>query len=45
MYYTKYNTDGKVSKSESVKFNWLIQWKSTDLTVKNIFFIDSISEN
>ena len=41
-----------LSKSESVKiywlsvkFDWLLQCNSTDWTVKNIVFIDSISEN
>ena len=30
---------------KSVKFHWLLQWKSTDVTVKNTFFTDSISES
>ena len=31
-----------LSKFESVKIYWLFQWKLTDLTVKNIFFTNSL---
>ena len=46
-----YNKGNILSKFESVKiywlsvkFDWLFQWKLTDLTVRNIFFTDESVE-